>query len=84
MLVEPLACVGPACAPGRAPGTSSGCTGSESANTATGSVLHNSCVDTAKHSARLSAQNVGLGDGQVVARNRQIEIIFEGEANCVF
>jgi len=58
-------------------------TGAEAAYTCARRVLHDADVDAAKGSSCLSAQDVGAGDGDVVARDGQIEVVFQREIDGI-
>ena len=62
----------------RAAGACARSPGTKTSYTATWSSLHHSGVHAAEESAGLGAQNVGVGDGQVVTGYGQIEVVFQG------
>jgi hypothetical protein len=55
----------------------------EASYTSTGSSLHDTGIYAAEESTCLGAEDVSVGDGDVIAGNRQVEIIFEGEIDCI-
>ncbi len=57
--------------------------GADAAHAAAGSILHDAGVDAEDGGAGLGAQHVGVGDVQVVARDGDIEIVFERQRNGV-
>ena len=73
----------PPAPPGGASGSGAGCALAEAAHAASGGALYHAGVDAAKEAARLGTLDIGVGDGQVVARNRQIEIIFQRQGDRV-
>src|ERR1019366_665896 len=56
---------------------------SEAAYTPARRASHDSCIDAAEGSASLGSLNIGVGDGQVISGNGQIEIIFQRQGDCV-
>src|SRR5437764_1029746 len=72
-----------ACTARRAACTCAGSARSESADAAAWGPLHYAGVDTAKEPARLGAQNIRIGDWQVVSGDRQIEVVLERKVNRV-
>ena len=56
----------------------------QTSHAAAGSALHHAGVHSPEISARLGAQNVGVGNGDVVAGDRQIQIVLEREIDRIF
>ena len=74
---------GAARAAGRAAGSRARSARSEAAHASSGSALHYARIHSAKEAAGLGAQDVGIGDGQVVARNRQVEIVLQRQSDGI-
>ncbi len=65
-----------ACAAGPAAGAGTACR-------ATGCAGDYAGIYASRESACLGAQNIHLRDGQVIARDDQIEVVLESEIDCV-
>src|ERR1039458_5044506 len=70
-------------ASGGAAGPGARCASSEATYTTARCASHDTCVDAAERSASLGSLNIGVGDGQVIAGDGQIEIVFQCQGNCV-
>ena len=57
--------------------------GTEVRAAAAGGVPNDTGVDAAEDAACLSAENIGLGDGNVVASDGEVEIVFERELDSI-
>ena len=57
---------------------------SEAANAAARRSLHHAGVHTAERSAGFGAQDVGIGNRKVVARDREVEIVFQSQRIASF
>ncbi len=55
----------------------------ESAHAAAGRVLHDAAVHTENAGAGFGAPDVGIGDVQVVAGDRDVEVVFERQRDRV-
>src|SRR5580693_4186969 len=75
---------GPTCAATCAARASARCASSITANAPAGSSLHYASINAAKNSSCLGAQDIGIGNGKVIARDGQVEVILQRQANCVF
>ena len=60
-----------------------GAAAEDARTSAAGRSGHDAGIDAAHRAARLRAQNVHLRDGQVVARDDQVEIVLESEIDGV-
>ena len=72
-----------ACAACGAARAGAGSAGAEAANSAAGGALHHAGIHAAKTSAGLGTQYVHLGDGQIVARDRQVKIVLERQPDGI-
>ncbi len=77
------ACARTACATSRAARARSGSSCAKAADAAARRVLHDTGIDAAEGAACLRAQDVSVGDGQVVARDHQVEIVFQCQIDRV-
>src|SRR5579863_213119 len=75
---------GSARAAGRTAGTGAGSSSAESSYTAARCSLHHSSVDTTEESASLCAQNVGIGNRQVVAGDGHVQVVLERQVDGIF
>ena len=66
-----------------AAGPRAGSACSVTADAAADRALDDTGIDAAKEAAGLGALDVSVGDGQVVARDRQIEIVLQRQINSV-
>src|ERR1022692_183121 len=70
-------------ASGGAAGARARCARSEAAYTTARCASHNAGVDAAEGSASLRSLNIGVGDGQVIAGDGQIEIVLQRQRDRV-
>src|SRR5207302_1323897 len=73
-----------ACAGSRPSSACTRCTSTKPADTAAWSAFDDSRIHSSENAACLRAQNVHIRDRQVVARNRDVQIVFHREPDCVF
>src|ERR1017187_3130972 len=70
-------------ATGRAAGSRTRCAGPEATHTTARRASHDSRVNAAERSACLGSLNVGVGDGQVISSDRQVEIVLQRQGDRV-
>ncbi len=74
---------GATCTAGGAAGPGTGGATAKATDAAAGRVLHDAGIDSAEDAASLRAKNVRARDRDVVARDREIQVVFEGEIDGV-